>query len=168
MDRLKTPLCDLLGIEYPILQSGMGGVAGPELVAEVCRAGGLGILAGLNSAGRRGRTRIRQVRDLTDRPFGVNLWLHTEVHPPADTAVIPEATVQAVQRRLNVFRERLGIPPSTRGRAGSPISSARRSRSSSRSACPVWSIGLGKPSPEMVGALPRARRQDGGHGGHGG
>ena len=42
MDRLRTSLCDLLNIEYPILQSGMGGVAGPELVAEVSRAGGLG------------------------------------------------------------------------------------------------------------------------------
>ena len=47
MDRLRTSLCDLLNIEYPILQSGMGSVAGPELVAAVSRAGGLGILAGL-------------------------------------------------------------------------------------------------------------------------
>ena len=42
----RTALCDLLGIEYPIVQSGMGAIAGPDLVAEVCRAGGLGILAG--------------------------------------------------------------------------------------------------------------------------
>ena len=45
---LRTPLCDLLGIEHPIVQSGMGGVAGPDLVAEVSKAGGLGIIAGLN------------------------------------------------------------------------------------------------------------------------
>jgi len=37
--KFRTPLCDLLGIEYPILQSGMGGVAGPKLAAEVSRAG---------------------------------------------------------------------------------------------------------------------------------
>jgi NAD(P)H-dependent flavin oxidoreductase YrpB (nitropropane dioxygenase family) len=42
-------LCDLLSIRHPIMQSGMGRVAGPELAAEVSRAGGLGILAGLNS-----------------------------------------------------------------------------------------------------------------------
>ncbi len=53
----RTALCDLLGIEHPIVQSGMGGVAGPDLVAEVCRAGGLGILAGGSSpAGRAGGT----------------------------------------------------------------------------------------------------------------
>src|SRR5262245_19004583 len=103
MDRLRTALCELLGIEYPILQSGMGGVAGPEMVAEVCRAGGLGILAGLRLTASELRARIRHVRDLTDRPFGVNLWLHPDVHPPAYTARIPEATVQAVQSRLNVF-----------------------------------------------------------------
>jgi enoyl-[acyl-carrier protein] reductase II len=46
-DCFHTSLCDLLGIEYPVLQSGMGSVAGPELAAEVSRAGGLGIVAGL-------------------------------------------------------------------------------------------------------------------------
>jgi NAD(P)H-dependent flavin oxidoreductase YrpB (nitropropane dioxygenase family) len=50
MTSLRTRLCDLLGIEYPIVQSGMSRVAGPELVAELCRAGGLGILAGLRLA----------------------------------------------------------------------------------------------------------------------
>src|SRR5688572_4804329 len=44
---VRTPLSDLLGIEHPIIQSGMGRVAGPELVAEVCNAGAFGILAGL-------------------------------------------------------------------------------------------------------------------------
>ena len=77
MDRFRTSLCELLGIEYPILQSGMGSVAGPDLVAEVSNAGGLGILAGLRLTGEDLRRRIRQVRELTDRPFGVNLWLHT-------------------------------------------------------------------------------------------
>jgi NAD(P)H-dependent flavin oxidoreductase YrpB (nitropropane dioxygenase family) len=78
----RTALCDVLGIEYPILQSGMGGIAGPELVAEVSRAGGLGILAGLSVPGEELRARIRRVRELTDRPFGVNLWLHGELRPP--------------------------------------------------------------------------------------
>ena len=84
----RTALCDLLGIEYPILQSGMGGVAGPELVAEVSRAGALGILAGLNVPADELRRRIRRVRELTDKPFGVNLWLHSELRPPTDPATI--------------------------------------------------------------------------------
>src|SRR5262249_43262231 len=61
----------LLGIRYPIVQSGMGRVAGPELAAEVSRAGGLGILAGLNLAPDELRQQARRVRELTDRPFGV-------------------------------------------------------------------------------------------------
>ena len=92
MDRLRTALCGLLEIEYPIVQSGMGAVAGPELVAEVCEAGGLGILAALNQPGDVVRAGIRKVRALTRRPFGVNLWLHRDNRPPADPARLPEAT----------------------------------------------------------------------------
>jgi NAD(P)H-dependent flavin oxidoreductase YrpB (nitropropane dioxygenase family) len=55
------------------------------------------------------RRRIRHVRELTDRPFGVNLWLHTELRPPIDPATIPNNTVDAVQATLNRFRERLGV-----------------------------------------------------------
>jgi nitronate monooxygenase len=109
----RTALCDLLGIEYPILQSGMGGIAGPELVAEVSRAGALGILAGLNVPADELRRRIRRVRELTDRPFGVNLWLHSELRPPTDPATIPDHTLRATQGTLNTFRERLGIPART-------------------------------------------------------
>src|SRR5262252_2194787 len=104
----RTALCDLLGIEYPIVQSGMGAIAGPEMVAEVCRAGGLGILAGLNVAPDDLRQAIRRVREVTDRPFGVNLWLHSGLRPPLDPATIPETTVSAAQGVLNQFRERLG------------------------------------------------------------
>jgi nitronate monooxygenase len=107
---LRTALCDLLGIEHPVLQSGMGGIAGPELVAEVSRAGGLGILAGLSLPAAELRARIRRVRELTDRPFGVNLWLHSELRPPTDPATIPDRTLRAVQGTLNRFRERLGVP----------------------------------------------------------
>ena len=110
---MRTSLCDVLGIEHPILQSGMGGVAGPELVAEVSRAGALGILAGLNIPGDELRKRIRRVRELTDRPFGVNLWLHTELRPPTDPATIPDSVLRQVQGTLNRFRERLGIPSIT-------------------------------------------------------
>src|SRR5204862_82911 len=84
-----TPLCDLLGIEHPIVQSGMGSAAGPELAAEVSRAGGLGIVAGLGVTADELRKRIRHVRSVTDRPFGVNQWLHTELRPPVDPGRVP-------------------------------------------------------------------------------
>ena len=86
---LRTPLCDLLGIEHPIVQSGMGGVAGPDLVAEVSKAGGLGIIAGLNLTPDQIRDAIRRVRAATDRPFGVNLFMPNELRPPTDPATIP-------------------------------------------------------------------------------
>lgn len=117
---LRTPLCDRLGIEVPIIQSGMGGVAGPELVAEVCRAGGLGVLAGLAVPADELRRRIRRVRELTDRPFAVNLWLHTELRPPTDPLTIPDRTVRAVQGTLNVFRKRLGLPETLERPAPTP------------------------------------------------
>jgi nitronate monooxygenase len=150
MERFRTSLCDLLGIVYPIVQSGMGGVAGPELVAEVSRAGGLGVLAGLRLSAQELRQRIRQVRALTDRPFGVNLWLHAELRPPTDPARVPAETIRAVQSELNRFRERLAIP--TTLAAPPPMADTIDE------ACevildervPVWSIGLGNPSPQMV------------------
>lgn len=116
----RTSLCDLLGIEYPIVQSGMGGVAGPDLVAEVCRVGGLGILAGLNVPPEELRKGIRRVRETTPRPFGVNLWLHSALRPPIDPATIPEPTLLGAQAQLNRFRERLGVPVSTARPGGAP------------------------------------------------
>ncbi|HKC99186.1 MAG TPA: nitronate monooxygenase family protein [Methylomirabilota bacterium] len=106
----RTALCDLLGIEYPIVQSGMGAIAGPELVAEVCRAGGLGILAGLNVPPDDLRAMIRRVRELTDRPFGVNLWLHRALRPPLDPGAISDEVLRGAQGMLNRFRQNLGIP----------------------------------------------------------
>src|SRR5207245_2162915 len=116
----RTALCELLAIEYPIVQSGMGGVAGPELVAEVCRAGGLGILAGLNVPPDDLRKMIRTVRGLTDRPFGVNLWLHKALRPPIDPDTVPAETLYGAQAMLNRFRERLGIPKTTLGPGRAP------------------------------------------------
>ena len=70
-----TVLCDLLGIKYPIIQGAMGGkVAGPRLVAAVSNAGGLGVLASYGRTTRELREEIRQTRDMTDKPFGVNLF----------------------------------------------------------------------------------------------
>jgi len=146
----RTPLCDLLGIEYPILQSGMGRVAGPELVAEVCRAGGLGILAGLAVKAADLRAQIGRVRELTDRPFGVNLWLHTELRPPVDASKIPEERVRAVQTTLNRFRERLNIPTTFARPSGVPDLIAEAFEIILEERVQVWSIGLGDPGPEMV------------------
>lgn len=71
--RLKTPLCELLSCDYPILQAGMGGVARAELVAAVSNAGGYGFLGMVREPVKRIQAEINQVRQQTDKPFGVNL-----------------------------------------------------------------------------------------------
>src|SRR4026207_2496074 len=77
---LHTPLCDLLGIQVPIIQAGMGWdkegmTTPPELVAAVSNAGGLGCIGGSSIRPEAIRERIRRVRALTDRPFGVDITL---------------------------------------------------------------------------------------------
>ena len=73
---LRTALCDFLGIEYPICLAGMGGKwTPPELVAAVSEAGGLGVMGGTGTPVEDLRKRIRRVRELTNKPFGVDLLL---------------------------------------------------------------------------------------------
>src|SRR3974390_2618174 len=74
---MKTNLCHMLGIEYPIIAAPMGpDLTGPDLVAAVSNAGGLGLLQAQLCPPPLFRKEIRRVRALTDRPFGVNLILH--------------------------------------------------------------------------------------------
>ena len=70
---LHTPACDLLGVQYPIVQTGMGWVAGARLTAATSSAGGLGIIASATMTLDQLRDAIAEVKDRTDRPFGVNL-----------------------------------------------------------------------------------------------
>jgi len=77
---LHTPLCDLLNIKYPIIQAGMGWdkeglTTPPALVAAVSNAGGLGCIGGSSIRPEVIRERIRAVRQLTDKPFGVDITL---------------------------------------------------------------------------------------------
>lgn len=72
MSLLHTRVCDVLGIEVPILQAGMSMYTTPELVAAVSNAGGLGIIGALFRPPDELREEIGKVRELTSRPFGVN------------------------------------------------------------------------------------------------
>ena len=73
--RFDTPLCRLLGIDVPIVQAPIGGCSTPALVAAVGNAGGLGMLAVTWLDPDELRRRLREIRHLSDRPFGVNLVL---------------------------------------------------------------------------------------------
>jgi enoyl-[acyl-carrier protein] reductase II len=82
----ETRLCELLEIKYPIIQAGMAWVAGAELAAAVSNAGGLGMLVATAGARLEGgwpenlREQIRKIRNLTNKPFGVNIGMEHKSH----------------------------------------------------------------------------------------
>lgn len=96
---ISTPLNEQLGIKYPIFQGGMAWVADASLAAGVSNAGGLGIIAGMNSNGDQLREEIKKCRELTDKPFGVNVMLMspfvTEVAQVVAEEKIPVVTTGA-------------------------------------------------------------------------
>ena len=81
---IKSPICEMLGIKYPIFQGGMAWVADADLAVAVSEAGGLGIIAGMNLDGQALRAEIRKASARTDKAFGVNLLLQS---PYIDEAV---------------------------------------------------------------------------------
>lgn len=92
---MKTKLTELLGIEYPIIQGGMAWVAEHQLAAAVSEAGGLGLIGAANAPAEWVREEIRKAKELTDKPFGVNIML---MSPYADEVakVVVEEQVKVV------------------------------------------------------------------------
>ena len=72
---IKSRICDILGIEYPIIQGGMAWVADASLAAAVSNAGGLGLISSINAGTEAVREEIRKCRQMTGKPFGVNIML---------------------------------------------------------------------------------------------
>ena len=72
---IKSPICDILGIKYPLFQGGMAWIADANLAAAVSNAGGLGLISSINFGTEAVRDEIRKCRTLTDKPFGVNIML---------------------------------------------------------------------------------------------
>jgi enoyl-[acyl-carrier protein] reductase II len=101
---IRTPICDLLGIEYPILLAGMGGVSYAELAAAVSNAGGFGTLGMATCSTEQIAEEIKKCRDLTDKPFGVDLL-----------AAVPESLEKAadiiIEGGAKAFISGLGVPP---------------------------------------------------------
>ena len=128
----------------------MGRVAGPDLAAEVSKAGGLGILAGLNSSPDQLRRDIARIRALTDAPFGVNLWLLPELQPPVDPSTLQSSDVRAVNAALNRARREVSVPESDAVPPRRPdwLNDAIEVVLEER--VPVWSVGLGLPSADLV------------------
>ncbi len=92
---MNTRVTEMLGIEYPIIQGGMAWVAEHHLAAAVSDAGGLGLIGGANAPGEVVREEIKKARELTNKPFGVNIML---MSPHADDVarVVVEEGIKVV------------------------------------------------------------------------
>lgn len=99
---IRTAICDLLDIEYPVFQGGMAWIADGKLAAAVSEGGGLGIIAAGNAPGDYVREQIRIARSLTRRPFGVNIML---MSPFAD-----EVAQVAAEEKVAVVTTGAGNP----------------------------------------------------------
>ncbi len=188
---LHTVLCDLLHIEYPIVLAGMGptvgggtgGVAGVDLVAAISKAGGLGVLGAAGFPPDQLEAQIKQIQDLTDKPFGVDILV------PANTAPRPAADslpkdmrelVPAEQKAaMNRIREQLDLPDEEAERPDLRLPDFTPQDQVDTIVgmnVPVLATGLGNPAPyteqvhkaggivmSLVGNVKNARRvRDGG------
>lgn len=87
---MKTRVTDMLGIKYPIIQGGMAWVAEHHLAAAVSEAGGLGIIGAASAPVEIVREEIQKAKELTDKPFGVNIMLLNPNAPDIARLVIEE------------------------------------------------------------------------------
>ena len=87
---ISTVIDQSLGLEFPIFQGGMAWVADASLAAGVSNAGGLGIIAAMNSNGEQLREEIRKCKELTDKPFGVNIMLMSPYSAEVADVVVEE------------------------------------------------------------------------------
>ena len=121
---LRTTICDILGIEYPVLLAGMGPTAGggrgsaatAPLVAAVSNAGGLGVLGGAGFNPDALREEIREIRGMTEKPFGVDLLFPSNtvrIEPQQDGQGVADWRSQIPEEYWEAIRElraQFGIP----------------------------------------------------------
>jgi len=99
---MKTRMNELFGIKYPIMLAGMNWLTTPKLVAAVSNAGGLGVLAGQRYNADRLRAVIKEIREQTDKPFGINLTLGLGAR---------ERIPVIIEEKVPVLNYALGRPP---------------------------------------------------------
>lgn len=99
---IRSVLCEILGVRYPVLQGGMAWIADGRLAAAVSEGGGLGVIGAGNAPAAYVREQIRVARSLTDKPFGVNIML---LSPFAD-----EVAQTAADERVAVVTTGAGNP----------------------------------------------------------
>ncbi|HIG21842.1 nitronate monooxygenase [Henriciella barbarensis] len=167
---LKSRICEILGIEHPIFLAGMGGASVPALAAAVSNAGGLGVLGAAACSPDQLRSWIRETREMTDKPFGVDTLLPASVRrDPApqseDSTRNPAALLGEYQEFTCDFIRREHLPEtdlaSEMRAAGAPEAGKGMPQLFSKEffeaqmevvieeKVPVYAAGLGNPGPWM-------------------
>jgi nitronate monooxygenase len=189
MTTLRTRICELLGIEYPVVLAGMSPVSRAELTAAVSEAGGLGILGAAAMSPEEIRQQVREIRERTSKPFGVDILLPNatasvdDLRQPAQgeraAGGLPPEYLDWQRQALTQF----GLPepppppprPAGRGSLGGDFAKAQV-QAIIDEGVPVFASGLGNPAPfvpalhaagikvmALVGNVKNARRvADGG------
>ena len=180
---LHTRICDLFGIEVPIVLAGMGGASTPALAAAVSNAGGLGILGAAACTPDELREWIRRTRSLTDKPFGVDTLLPASVRRESykqTTGPSPQERLPELLAFARDFMEKEGLtappppPPELEKRRRETFTKdffAAQMEVVIEERVPVYASGLGDPAPWMermrangtkvmavVGAVRHARK----------
>lgn len=159
----KTRVCDILGIQYPIVLAGMGGASTPELAAAVSNAGGLGVLGAAGCGPKLLREWIRRTRELTDKPFGVDTLLpasvrravYAQTDGPTPQDLLPELQEFAGQFMVQHHLE--PVPAAQLRQRRDPDEPAPLSKEFFEAQMevvidervPVYASGLGNPGPWM-------------------
>ena len=180
---LRTRICDVFGIEHPIVLAGMGGASSPRLAAAVSDAGGLGILGAAGWPPDELREKIAEIRRLTDKPFGVDTLLPASVRrmPSAgSSSPSPADRLPEYMKFARSFMEREGLerPTENAGHGGAPQRPPlsreffeEQMKVVIQERVPVYAAGLGDPGPwidqmhkrgtlviGIVGAVRHARK----------
>ncbi len=100
---IHTPLCDFLGTKHPIMLAGMGGVSYAELAAAMCNAGGYGVLGMAGTSPDFIDSQMARVKELTDKPFGVDLLA-------ADPTSLEKSVDVIIEGGADSFVAGLGVP----------------------------------------------------------
>lgn len=87
---IKTKICDIIGIKYPIIQGGMAWIADASLACAVSNAGGLGLISAMNLDSKWIKQEIKKAKDMTDKPFGVNIMLMSPFAEEVAKTIIDE------------------------------------------------------------------------------
>ncbi len=107
---LRTEICDVLEIEYPVVLAGMGKACGPKIVAAVSNAGGLGILGASELYPEEIRQWVRKTRELTDKPFGVDILMPSTVPEGGSTQELMNQISENHWRFVEELKQENNVP----------------------------------------------------------